>query len=688
MEKNRTQSNSLSRRDFLKLIKFAIELGLGAVAPLLGVVTAALLHKKFPEDAMALFSGSMGSVLAACGSGGVPEAQPIVSPELQPLVDSGAYSEPLYQEAIRAEQSNLSPSAKRSLYAFLGSKAGEQMLQAGWEKVATPQFLYEQGVVVGDDISEIFRFKQRNGGFLFFDQANNRYLKVAPEGVGTDAAYLRYSKNYYTEGWRAMGIPEETVAKVQLVEGFQYEGKQSVLLVTPNMNQTLETYTAFLKGNKVANADAILGDLLQRYYVESLLPMNAAGIYQADPNFKNICLYTQADGSVKLVPIDLAQKPVAFEKSAIFQTQYEELVARAGRRSIKMPSYSEFLLARPDIAQQIGLIEGLGETVRINMSLPGEAQKVLLLVPQKMIGGAGQAVITEENIVASLTKQYGEAYKTIPQGQVFSATVQTEAGEVTIGIIKANAVGDTVTAFGGKWAKFLELGKAGLRTAGDILLLMWIADEIGQVTDPDYVATLHSTVAFPDSVNSLDNARTFLESIYSILQLSKQNLARKAVDPRIWTPLMEQMFGMTNMDFLNLITEGYMTQSEIGMQLAEIAPIAAFPPASSEIKFQSPFPILIPAAEYPMSAMFSAYDDDANNQVVLFWAQTENTEGKLVTIPISQFTKKPGEDKWETVNLIDAPWSVEFAIDQETKVFACTKSASSDRSFELQCVKK
>jgi len=683
-------TNEISRRDFCKLIRF----GFGAVFPKIGAASAAIAFKTGDPDAATYAAGALNGgvarLLTACGGTSAPsEAQPLLVPsEFQLLIDSGAYSEPLYQEAIRAEQdTSLSPSAKRSLYAFLGSKAGEQMLQAGWEKVATPQFLYEQGVVVGDDISEIFRFKQRNGGFLFFDQVNNRYLKIAPEGVGTDAAYLRYSKNYYVEGWRAMGIPEETVSKVQLVEGFQYEGRQSVLLVTPNMNQTLETYTAFLKGNKVANADAILGDLLQRYYAESLLPMNAAGIYQADPNFKNICLFTQSDDSVKLVPIDLAQKPVAFEQSAIFQTQYEELAARAGRRGIKMSSYGDFLAANPNVANQIGLVENLGQTVRINMSIPGEAQKVLLLVPQKMIGGADQAAIVENNIVEAITRQYRESYKVIPQGQVFAVNVPTEAGEVTIGIMKANAVGDTVTAFGGKWAKFLELGKMGLKTAGDIFFLIWIADEIGHITDPDYVAKLDSAVAFPDSLNSSDSAEAFLDSIYGTLQFSKQNLARKAVDPRIWTPLMEQMFGMTNLDFLNLITGGFMTQQEIGEQLAEIAPIAAFPPASSEILFQSPFPIIVPGAEYPMSAMFSAYEDNGS-QTILFWAQTKNTDGKIVTIPITEFTKKQNDEKWETINLVDAPWTVEFAIDAHVRIFSCTKSVSNGETFELLCEKK
>jgi len=126
----------------------------------------------------------------------------------------------------------------------------------------------------------------------------------------------------------------------------------------------------------------------------------------------------------------------------------------------------DFLAANPSVASQIGLVENLGETVRINMSLPGEAQKVLLLVPQNMIGGAEQSAITEQAIVKAITAQYGETYKTIPQGQVFSATVPTEAGDVTIGIIKANAVGDAVTAFGGKWAKVLEMGKAGLKQQG------------------------------------------------------------------------------------------------------------------------------------------------------------------------------------------------------------------------------
>jgi len=132
-----------------------------------------------------------------------------------------------------------------------------------------------------------------------------------------------------------------------------------------------------------------------------------------------------------------------------------------------------------------------------------------------------------------------------------------------------------------------------------------------------------------------------------------------------------------------------MTQSEIGQQLAEIAPIAAFPPAGSEITFQSPFPILIDGATYPMTARFSAYDDDNGSQVVIFWAQTTNSDGKFVTVPISEFTKKQGADSWETLNLVNTPWSVEFTVNPNLNiVYNCNKATSDGSSFELECQKK
>ena len=668
---NQPQNKKITRRDMIKLMgAFA---GSVATRPYLGLAAAAL---------------------TGCTSTAVNrpvDIQPVAhKPELQPLIDMGAYSEPLYQEVIRAENDHtLSPSAKRALYAHLGSKAGEAFLQSGWEQVVIPQFLKEQGAFYGDDVKNIFRFKQRNGGHLYFDQINNRYLKIAAEGVGNDAEYLELAKNYYVNGWRAIKVPEETIAQVQLIKGFKFEGNSSVLLITPNMNQTLETYTSLLKGKNVPNANSLLSDLLERYYIDSLIPMNAVGVFQTDPNFKNICLSIQADETLKLIPIDLSQKPIAFERSLIFQKQYEELASRAARRSIEMPSYADFLIKHPDIASQVGLLENLGETVRINMSLPNEAQKVLIQIPQEMLGGAKQSSLIEKDIVKAITEQYGNNYKTIPQGQVFNVVVQTEAGEATVSIVKANALGDAVTTFGGKWAKLLEQGKAAASYVGGALFIMWIGAEVGQVIDPNYTAKLDSSVAFPDSLGPLVNANKFLGSIHNTLQLSKSNFALKFLDPNLWTPVMEQMFGLTWNDFRSLLSGGYMTEKELGQQFAELVPKAAFPPASSEITFQSPFPPLIPGAQYPMSAMFSAYTGEDDTKIVLFWAQTIDPEQGIITVPISECTQKPGQDNWDTVNLINTPWSVEFSTDPGNTIqFSCNKSTIDANTFELACKRK
>lgn len=653
-----------------------------------------MTRREFLKTVGVIAAGAL--FLAACGvspdsgsGGNTADELKSKFPELQAAIESGAIDEARNQEVDRAEIESLGPGAKGVLYTFLASKEGEAAIAGSWEKVATPDFLKSRGVVAGSDINEIFRFKQRNGGYLFYDQQSNRYFKVAEAGT-RDAEYLKQSAANYRNGWTAAGVPEEVVAKVQVIDSFTYEGKSSVLLSAPNMGQTLETYTKFLKVNNAANADAILSSMLERYYIDTLMPMNAAGVFQKDPNFKNICLFQQADGSVKLVPIDLAQKPMAFEQAQIFQTQYDELALRAlgNGRNVKMPSFTEFLQKYPDIARQMNIMAQMGETVRLNITLPGEAAKVLVVVPQNLLGGSEQSGAVTTNIVRTIQKQYGEAYRNLPQGSLMPIEVTLEDGSISrFMVIKANPIGDPIAKFGGKWAEVLQLGKTGFKVMSDFLFIMWIATEIGELTDPDYSAKLFSDIAFPDSVSWTDNASAAIDDIYSRLMGAKDKLVTDTAQMMHPSAVAEQMFGVTQKELLDLITKRFMTQGEIIQVLSEQAKRAAFPPAPAQVEFQSPFPILVDEAELPVSAMFSAFQSDNDQQVVLFWGQTEGADKKPVTMPITAFQKNPGDKSWTTVPIIDKPWSVKFNIRGEQFTLTC-KSAQNDGSrFELQCFK-
>jgi hypothetical protein len=355
-----------------------------------------------------------------------------------------------------------------------------------------------------------------------------------------------------------------------------------------------------------------------------------------------------------------------------------------------MPSYAEFLQNNPAISEQLGLIAEMGKMKTITLSIPGQAAKISLMLPEAAIGGPQQGGVMTK-IVQSFEAQYMEEFKGMPQGTLKTFEIPLDTGGMSrVVVMKSNAMGDAVKLFGGDWGEMLKMAKQGAKFTADALFVIWIANELGEIADPDYRVVLESAIAFPDSVSWTDNAWVFLDTIYVRLMHAKTMLAaRTAGNPQLMTPVAEQMFGMTSLDILDLITKGFMTQAEIGQVMLDMADKAAFPPAQSEVKFQSPVPILLDGAEEPMSAMFSAFNDADGKQVILFWAQTQNIDGKLVTMPVSGFSRYPSDKKWEMTPIVEKPWTLEFqAHGNSMGVLTCTESQSDGSKFEIQCFEK
>lgn len=613
----------------------------------------------------------------------------------QELIDSGAYYDPIYEQIEIAENSDMSQGAKQILYAHLASKVASGYLQTAWQQVATPEFLRTQGILVGDELSQVFQITTKaNQGWRYFDPVSNRYIKIAPTTDPIQAQYLRQSYQYYIKGWTAAGMPPEMIAKVQLVEGFTMNGDPAVILVTPNVGYNLEKILRNIRKSGFTNVETVMSTILQDYYSKVLFPMNTSGVLQPDVNFSNICVTAGPDG-LRFTPIDLAGKPQLIERGLIYRYQYELLAERAASRGIMLPSFEEYLATNPvarqlEIPTKIGVLSEMsgGNIIRLTVKINGQSMKVLL--PGAVFTEAPSIEAITQRIIPAIEAQYEPVYQTIRQGQVAIVRVPNGAGaDVSIALIKANSFGDRIAIYGAKWAEILKGLRSGVKIAADVLLILWTAMEFEEFLVPDYRVDLQSVIAFPDSlpsVGSRDTGYILLDSLFNKLMAAKNLIARNAgTNPLTWTPMMEQMFGMTNKDFLELIAYHDVTQQEIIEQFIEMSKTIVFPPAPSIMKFQSPFPILIEGAELPVSAYFSAFQEPTGEQVVFFWANINNN-GTSVTIPVAAFTKQPDASEWETINIIEQPWKVEMMITESLNyVLECTQAQSDGQKFELIC---
>lgn len=613
-------------------------------------------------------------------------------PELQELVDAGVYSAPLEEKVLQAEYvPDLSMGAKEALYAYLGSDAAAKTLNDGWRQVTTPAFLKERGILTGSDLAQVFEFKNANGGVRYFDKVSNRYIKLSPAD-SLDARYLKLAYKDTLSGWKAIGMPEEYIAAVQWSEGFVIDGKPYVMMVTPNVGNNLEGFMNMIRNNKKMGGDAKALSILDEYFTKVLFPMNAAGIIQQDLNFKNITVLTQADGSIRFVPIDLAAHPKILEKEMVFQWQYEQLAERAARRQIAMPSFAEYLQAHPDVADKVRVFEQLNKEGLFKTSVQVGENSVHLYMPKKLVGDNIDKS-TVDSIIAEMKRVYGEGYDKMPQGQVFSLEVKLADGsKEPVAFMKTNAIGGKVRPIGGNWGEALGLVKSGLRFASDALMVLWIASEVAEFTDPDYKAVIESGVAFPDTAVSTgkDNGVVLLDAMWDRLNLSKEQLAASAAGMTRWSPVVEEMANMTNKDALTLITEFGVPQPHIIKYVEDKVKQGAVPPAPSEMQFQSPLPVLVPGAKVPTSAYFSAFETEGGEKDMLFWAQVqeESGDGKktMVTVPVTAFAKPQGAKGWTMIPIINKPWSVQFQLTSLPLTYVCGTASSNGKQFELQCV--
>lgn len=654
-----------------------------------GLMTRADFLKRFGVLGLGVLS------LVACnGQPGETPPQPSsfdlapANADMKELYESGAFHGPLMEEVEKAHYEGLGDGAKEALYGYLMSKTAANKLDQGWRKITTPAFLRERGIIAGTELTEVFEFKNANGGVRYFDKTSNRYIKLSPVG-SVDAKYLELAYKDTIAGWRAIGMPEEYIAAVQWADNFMVDGKPHVMMITPNVGNNMEGFVSMLRNGKNGGEAKVLA-LLENYYTKVLFPMNASGVIQQDLNFKNVTVLAQADGSVRFVPIDLAAHPKILEQNMVFQWQYEQLAERAARRKIAMPTFAEYLQSHPDMAAKVNVFDALAKEGIWKTSINIGNQCVHLYMPKSMVAGEATDKAMVTAIVDQIKQNYGAAYEKLPQGEVI--TVEVTLGDGTkkpLAFMKTNSIGGKIRPLGGKWGEALKLAKSGVKLASDALFVFWIASEVAAVTDPDYVAQIESSIAFPDTAVSTrkDNGIVFLDAMYDRLLLSKDNLAARATNLSRWDPIVESMTEMNNAEALSLITNFNVPHSHIIQYVSDMVRKAVVPPAPSEMRFQSPFPILIPGEEVPTTAYFSAFNNEGEKSLI-FWAQVKNSNGETMTAPVSAFTKQQGMKDWIMTPIVDEPWSVQFSLTSLPLVYTCGTASSNGAKFELFCENK
>jgi len=629
--------------------------------------------------------------LTACGSGAdqILNEENLTEADIRELQEKNVFYAPLFDEVEKTGyEENMGLDAKELLYEFIISKEAEKLLYSSWRKVSTPDFLIERGIVVGNEIGSIFEFKNANGGVRYFDKASNRYLKLSLAG-SLDERYLKLAYLDTIKGWRAIGIPEEMVAQVQWIEGFRVNGQTYSMMVTPNAGNNLEGFISMIRNNgKIPNGEAKALAFLDDYYTRVLFPMNAVGVIQQDVNFKNIVIQMQSDGKVRFVPIDLAAHPKIIEERIVFQWQYEQLAERAKRRNILMPSFENYLASHPEIAEKVTFFKGLNEggIFKTSISLGADRQSIHLYFPRNIVGGQVDTVVMD-NLLSQLKAKYGARYEAIPQGEILTADLVMQDGSTKkIAFMKTNSIGGKIKPIGGKWGEMLKIAKTGTKYASDALMLMWIATELGEITDPDYRADIESLMPSVDTARTVgkDAGVVFLDTLFDKLSLAKKRLSDHSTDFRAWSPLIENMVGMTNLEAVSLLTNYGIPYEYLIQAIKKRIIDTVVPPAPSNMKYGSVFPILFPQAEIPTSAHFSVFVTDEKEKAIIFWGQVVNADGSKTTVPVSAFTKKTNEDRWTMTPIINSSWSITLSPDGVTN-FICEADESDGLQFKIKC---
>ena len=581
----------------------------------------------------------------------------------------------------------LTPGSQELLYAYLATDASAGALRGMWQKIATPQELINKGLIVGQNNNIILQSRLVNGGFSVFDQTTNKYIKFiaadTPQG-----AYLRQAFPSWKKAWSSISMPEEMINQISIVganpgEGILLDGREYVALSTPRAGfTTLETfYMQSVRAASVEVANIQITALLEDYYLNVLLQMNRQGVIQRDINWKNI-MVENTSGVVRGIPIDLDGAAYMIDQNALAEWQYSQLVERAGRRGVILKPFSEFSTMHPEIFPQAPIA---GELKNISIVIDGLPTKVI--IPASYVEGLkGEELYVQ---IAKIQDSISKQYRRISQGGLMTFEIETVEGTRTLNIVKTTAIGDKLVGYGGKLAEVTKVLKNGVKLASDALLIMWLADEVGKITDPAYQVSFQSAVAFPDRVieNGRDGLTLFLGATFDRLIAVKRNLAAKATDVRNGNyPTIQGVFDINAAGLLRCMSEYGMNQNQIYEYLLKKAD-ASFFPAPSDVQFVSPFPILIPGAQEPINAFFSAVTDENQNKLMVLWAQETDITGTPSLLPMATFTKQGEAGEWEYQVMAEKEWSLTMKLASgDMYNLNCKPTDGFDgRTFQMLC---
>jgi hypothetical protein len=248
--------------------------------------------------------------------------------------------------------------------------------------------------------------------------------------------------------------------------------------------------------------------------------------------------------------------------------------------------------------------------------------------------------------------------------------------------------------YGERLTGFLRNGAAvwsGLNTS---LLVMYVAEEIKNVTFPDsYIAYITPSSSTPD-VSTQNGGLSFTldpGSIFNRLQKVKTDLAIEACSLSDWgkqeKSITSTLFGYNPKAILSLISDSKITQTQVCELLSADAPKVEVPVAQSALAFQSPIPLLIDGAQINTTAYFSSFDDGEVERITI-WIKQNN--GKTIR-NVGYFEKQSGSNSpWVYTNTFGgSEITVVFstsASDPTVGVFSCKAQVSNGLSaLQFSC---
>ena len=609
------------------------------------------------RDSLILLAGCL---LAACGPAGeynfeeVP-GEPLSDEDIGKLKELGGFDRP------EVPNTGLSPHAQGLLFAVPLTIETSRELAAGWRKVATPEFVRAAGIEVGEELSGVFHVRNTNGGFTICLPENRLWIKMIPES-SPQALLLEHSVQAWTDNWTAAGIPDELIGKIQLLDSVKYNGVNYVAMVTPHPSPGITLESALLSG-KIERDQA--AQLLMDYYKRVLVRMNQGGTIQQDINFRNMVLVDGPEGR-RLAGIDFDASVKMIDRRLIHEWQYQELSARALKRGIKLPPFTE-------IAHDLGAETSLTGKGMFGMDLKYGGQRVKVLVPQGVIGEASGD--DKWNIIKQVNDGIVKKLGNFKQGEVMPLTIDLPNGTQTeVIIMKTAPVGERIVPYGGRLGQLLKAAKEATRVGGEVLFIWWALSELDALlTPPDSVQFISEV---PIELNAISTGKitmqNSLDAIYNVVMAKKREMVYDGVIVNATNNALSQV-GLARGDIARLAALRVDLNKVTDALLAEME-ASIYPGLPMEVSFGSAVPTF-PGDNHQTYVYFSACEDGGQRKIILNLVQYDD---EIATVePVGYFVSEKETDTWQYAPLVE-DWTMSFKL-MADKTFNCTMQASGDQ---------